>query len=99
MLLSSTPNHAWNPGQRTPATDWEREIDRHMHAQAAELDYRVRKKHFPAALEIVAQQAPMIFLVHPNARSAKSSAVAGPEPSAFFPHTFWNAEWLTLAAK
>jgi hypothetical protein len=39
----------------------------------------------------------MIFLLHPNSLSAVSAKVAGAKPSSFFPHTFWDAEHLTLS--
>ena len=35
VLLSSAANHPWNPSQKSPATEWEAEIDRLMLAQAA----------------------------------------------------------------
>ena len=36
--LSSGSSHIWNPEQKTPATDWEREIDRLMRRQMATFD-------------------------------------------------------------
>ena len=33
--LSSSPNHQWNPSEKTPATEWEAEIDRQMQLQAS----------------------------------------------------------------
>jgi hypothetical protein len=36
----------------------------------------------------------MVFLLHPNALSAVSPRFAAAKPSAFFPHTFWDAEHL-----
>jgi peptide/nickel transport system substrate-binding protein len=96
VLLSSASNHPWNPTQKKPETAWEAEIDRLMLAQAATADYAVRKREFDQVQQILRDQAPLIYLLHPNALSAISAHVAGVKPSPFFPHTFWDAEHLTL---
>ena len=96
VLLSSASNHPWNPSEKAPETAWEAEIDRLMLAQAATADYRVRKQSFDRVQEILHEQAPIIYLLHPNALSAVSTHVAGVKPTAFFPHTFWDAEHLTV---
>jgi peptide/nickel transport system substrate-binding protein len=96
VLLSSASNHPWNPSEKTPETAWEAEIDRLMLAQGATAEYRVRKQSFDRVQEILREQAPIIYLLHPNALSAISTHVAGVKPTAFFPHTFWDAEHLTV---
>jgi peptide/nickel transport system substrate-binding protein len=99
ILLSSASNHPWNPSQKTPETAWEAEIDRLMLAQAATADYHTRKKNFDRVQEILHEQAPIVYLLHPNALVAVSRRVAGAKPTAFFPHTFWNAERLSTGTK
>ena len=96
ILLSSASNHPWNPSQKSPATAWEAEIDRLMLAQASTADQRARKKSFDRVQEILHDQAPVIYLLHPNALAAVSPQVGGAKVSAFFPHTFWDAEHLTV---
>jgi len=96
ILLSSASNHPWNPAQKTPETAWEAEIDKLMLAQAATADYRIRKKNFDRVQEIMREQEPIIYLLHPNALSAVSKRVIGVKPTAFFPHTYWDAEHLTV---
>lgn len=98
VLLSSASNHPWNPSQKTPATAWEAEIDRLMLAQAATADYRTRKNSFDRVQEILHQQEPVIYLLHPNALTAVSPRLVGAKPAVFLPHTFWNAEELTFAS-
>jgi hypothetical protein len=49
--------------------------------------------------EILREQAPVIYLLHPNALVAIAPQVAGAKAAAFFPHTFWDAEHLTVQAK
>jgi peptide/nickel transport system substrate-binding protein len=99
VLLSSASNHPWNPSEKTPETAWEAEIDRLMLAQAATADYRARKKNFDRVQEILREQEPILYLLHPNALSAVSKQVTGVRPTTFFPHTFWDAEHLTTTAK
>lgn len=96
VLLSSASNHPWNPAQKSPQTSWEAEIDRLMLAQAATANYSARKRDFDQVQQILHDQAPLIYLLHPNALSAISAHVAGVKASAFFPHTFWDAEHLIL---
>ncbi len=96
IWLSSAENHAWNPQQKSPETAWEAEIDRLMRAQASTADPKKRKESFDRVQEIVADQAPFIYLVNQNALSAVSGAVEGANPGILHPQTFWNAERLTL---
>ena len=96
IWLSSAENHAWNPQQKSPETAWEAEIDRLMRAQASTADPKKRKESFDRVQQIVAEQAPFIYLVNQNALSAVSSAVEGANPGILHPQTFWNAERLTL---
>ncbi len=96
ILLSTASNHPWNPSEKSPETGWEAEIDRLMLAQAATADYRARKKAFDRVQEILQQQAPVIYLLHPNALSAVSARVSGVKSTPFFPHTYWDAERLTV---
>ena len=99
VWLSSAENHQWNPQQKAPETAWEAEIDRLMRAQAASADPKKRKDAFDRVQEIVAEQAPFIYLVNRNALSAISAAVHGASPVILSPQTFWNAERLTIGQK
>lgn len=96
VLLSSAANHPWNPSQKTPATPWEAEIDKLTLAQAATSDPAARKRSFDRVQQILLDQSPVVFLLHPNALCAVSDQVKGVKPSPFFPHTFWDAEHLTV---
>ncbi len=99
VWLSSAENHQWNPQQKAPETAWEAEIDRLMRVQAAAADPKKRKEAFDRVQEIVAEQAPFVYLVNRNALSAISPAVIGGSPVILSPQTFWNAERLTLGQK
>jgi peptide/nickel transport system substrate-binding protein len=98
ILISSASNHPWNPSEVSPETSWEAEIDKLMLAQAATADFHVRKKSFDRVQEILHEQMPVVYLLHPNALSAVSSRLKGEKAAVFYPHVFWDAEALTVAA-
>jgi len=97
VWLSSAENHQWNPGQKTPETAWESEIDNLMRQQASTVDVNQRKAAFDRVQEIVVEQQPFIYLVNKNALSAISAAVNGATPVVLRPQTYWNAERLSLS--
>ncbi len=99
VWLSSSEEHQWNPKQATPATSWEAEIDRLMRAQASSMDDRTRKKYFDRVQEIVAEQAPVLYLVNRNSLTAVSPLVEGARPVPLRPQTYWNVEYLKLAVE
>jgi peptide/nickel transport system substrate-binding protein len=99
VWLSSGEQHAWNPGQAAPETPWEAEIDRLMRAQAATADFRKRKASFDRVQAIVAEQAPLIYLVHPRVLGAVSRQVHNAAPAALWPNLLWNADRLDLAGE
>lgn len=97
VWVSSGTHHAWNPEQNKPATPWEAEIDRFMQLQHAAVEVRERKAAFDRVQELVAEQAPIVYLVHPDALVAVSPSVRNASPSVLPPHLFWNIEYLSLA--
>ena len=99
LWLSSAENHQWNPGEKTPATAWEAEIDRLMREQASTLDARKRKEAFDKVQEIVWQQEPFIYLVNKNSLSAVSSGLHNAMPVALRPQVYWNVEQLTMGSE
>jgi peptide/nickel transport system substrate-binding protein len=99
VWLSSSENHQWNPQEKSPETAWEAEIDKLMREQASSSDPRKRKKSFDRVQQIVAEQAPFIYLVNRNALSAVSTSVQGATPVILRPQTYWNVERLTLTAE
>jgi len=98
VWLSSGENHQWNPGQKTPATAWEAELDKLMHEQATALADKDRKKAFDQAQQIIYEQQPYIYLVNRDVLTAFSPAVQGAAPTVLTPPAFWNADVLQLAA-
>ena len=96
VWVSSGTHHAWNPEEKKPATPWEAEIDRLMELQHMAVETKARKAAFDRVQEVVAEEAPIVYLVHPNVLVAVSPAVHDAAPSALPPHLFWNVEHLAL---
>jgi peptide/nickel transport system substrate-binding protein len=99
VWLSSSDEHQWNPKQKTPATEWEAEIDRLMRAQAAAMGDKTRKRYFDQVQQIVADQAPFIYLVNKDSMVGISPLLEGVSPVALRPQTYWNIERIKFAAK
>ena len=96
VWLSSSSNHQWNPGQKTPATAWEAEIDRLMRQQASAVDANRRKALFDKVQQLVSDQAPFLYLVNKNALMALSRSLKNVAPSVLRPQALWNVDRLWL---
>jgi peptide/nickel transport system substrate-binding protein len=96
IWLSSAANHQWNPSEKTPESAWEAQVDKLMQEQNSSQDPNKRKAYFDQVQQIVAEQAPMLFLVNPNALSAVAPNVKNATPAVMDPQTFWNAERLQI---
>jgi peptide/nickel transport system substrate-binding protein len=92
IWLSSSPNHQWNPSEKTPATPWEAEIDTQMQRQATSLAQHDRKQAVDRVQQIVADQQPFIYLVYPNALEAISPRLEDVQPSILSPRLVWNID-------
>lgn len=88
VWTSSSPNHQWNPSQKTPATPWEAELDQLTAAQATAVNYTERKRAVDRMQAIVAEQQPFIYLVYPNQLCAAATSVQGTAFSLLSPTTF-----------
>ncbi|MDE3197018.1 MAG: hypothetical protein KGN84_11775, partial [Acidobacteriota bacterium] len=95
VWLSSGSMHLWNPGQKSPATPWEREIDEIMRRQMTELNHSERKKLFDRLQEIEAAERPIVSLVSP-AVLVGAKGVGNFRPAVLDHYTLWNAEYLFL---
>ena len=94
VWLSSAANHPWSPEQSAPQTAWEAEIDGLMRAQAVEPSPALRKSLFDRVQAIVADQAPVLYLVDKASLSAVSGSLGNVSPAVLHPQTFWNVERL-----
>ncbi len=96
IWLSNSPNHQWDPSEKTPATSWEAEIDRAMNRQASSSNDAERKQAVDRVQQIVADEQPFIYLVYPNVLVAFSPQLKGIQPAVLEPELVWNAESLRL---
>lgn len=96
VWLSSGAMHAWQPGQKSPATPWEARIDQLELQQASEPSRELRKKAIDEVQRIVVAQEPLIYLVNPDYLAAVSPSIRGLQPVAAPPQIFWNIEWLRI---
>jgi len=95
--LSSGGFHLWNPGQKAPATDWERRIDELMQRQATLPDLAERQRAFAEVQRIFVEELPGIYFVTPKVTLAVSARVANPQPAPQLPQLLWSAETLAVA--
>jgi peptide/nickel transport system substrate-binding protein len=98
VWMSSGDNHQWNPNQKTPATEWEAQLDKVMREQASALTEQERKKKFDEAQQIIYEQQPFIYLVNRDVLTAFSQSLAGAAPTVLTPPAFWNAEELRFVS-
>jgi len=96
IWLSSGPQHAWWPLEKSPATPWEARIDALELAQASEVSREARKKANDEVQRIAVDEEPIIYLVNPDYLCAISPAVKGAQPAVAPPQVLWNIEWLRL---
>ena len=96
LWLSSGTHHAWNPEQTKPATAWEAEIDRLAALQHTSNDAAARRRAFDRIQEILVEEVPIIFLVHPDVLVALSPSLRDAMPSPLPPHLLWNVEYLSV---
>jgi peptide/nickel transport system substrate-binding protein len=87
----------WNPRQKTPATEWERQIDALILKQAATFDMAERKKLFNEAQRIFSENLPMLYFAAPRVYVAVSSRVSSMTPAMVRPQVLWNADIVALA--
>jgi peptide/nickel transport system substrate-binding protein len=98
LWLSSGSSHIWNPEQKTPATEWERQIDGLMRRQIATFDEAERKRLFDEVQKIFGEHLPMLQFVAPRVYVAVSTKVTNLTPTAFSrPQVLWMPDTLAVA--
>jgi peptide/nickel transport system substrate-binding protein len=96
--LSSGSSHMWAPGQPTPATEWERQIDDLMRKQIGTTDRIERVKLFAEVQRIFSEHMPILYFAAPYQYVATSTKVLNATPSRLRPPILWNPEVLAAAA-
>jgi len=94
VWLSSGATHLWNPQQKTPATEWEAEVDRLMRQQMVTPNHAARKRMFDRVQEIVMENMPLVPLVTPHLLTGAKRDLGNVRNAALDPYALWNAEEL-----
>jgi len=94
--LSSGDGHFWNISQKTPATEWEKEIDRLMTEQANTTNQERRKTLFNDVQRIFAENVPVLYFAAPRLFYGYSTRLHGVVPSVTRPPVLWNADMLSV---
>ena len=95
--LSSGSFHVWNPGQKTPATEWEKRIDESIQKQIATPDADERKRLFGDVQQIFAEHIPIVYLAAPRLIVAMSPRVVNARPAPLKPLVLWAADTLAVS--
>ena len=88
---SSESFHMWNPGQASPATDWEAEIDSLYVMGSQELDHERRVEHYRRAQAIAAEQLPVIYTALSERLSAVRNVFGNTTPTLY---GIWDVRYL-----
>jgi peptide/nickel transport system substrate-binding protein len=88
--------HFWNAGQKTPATEWERQIDVLMTKQSAIADEEERKRLFNDVQRIFSENLPMLHFAAPRVYIATSSRLLNLKPSLSRPPLIWSADEMAV---
>ncbi len=73
--------HLWNPGEKSPSTPWEAQVDRLFDQGVATFDVGRRKKIYDQWQEIATREVPMVDLVSPDAITAVRETLGGIHPT------------------
>jgi peptide/nickel transport system substrate-binding protein len=98
LWLSSGATHLWNPGQKTPATEWERRIDTLMLRQAGSLDGSERRRLFNEVQGLLAEHLPLMVFAVPHVYVATSARLSGGLFAVQRPQVLWDPDTLSVAA-
>ena len=96
--LSSGSAHIWNISQKTPATEWEREMDALVNRQAATVDPAERVRLFRDVQRVFSEHLPAMYFAAPRLFVAVGPRVRNETPGVTRPQLLWSADTLALAA-
>jgi peptide/nickel transport system substrate-binding protein len=96
--LSSGSAHIWNISQKTPATEWEREMDTLVNRQASAVDPAERVRLFRDVQRVFSEHLPAMYFAAPRLFVAVGPRVRNETPGVSRPQLLWSADTLALAA-
>ncbi len=83
VWFSKGPLHIWYPGEKQPATHWEREVDEIFETAVKELDREKRKSLYSRWQKIISCRLPVIYTVTPFRLFALRDRFVGIKPSPY----------------
>ncbi len=89
--LSSGRFHLWHPGQPTPATPWEAELDGLMTRQLSMTDAADRQRTVAQAQALIDRELPVLVFAVPRVTIATSARLTHVAPGLLAPQVLWNA--------
>lgn len=92
--LPSGAFHFWNPGQATPASEWEARIAALMQVVEQSPDQNERHRAFHDVQRIFATELPAIYFAAPRVVVPTSARLTGVKPAVILPHVLWMPEAL-----
>jgi peptide/nickel transport system substrate-binding protein len=95
--LSSGPFHLWNPLQKKPATEWERQMDDLFLRQTASTDQAERKRLFDDMQRIFVEHEPVIYFVARRIFVAVSSRITAMTPAADIIPVLWAPDQIAVS--
>lgn len=94
--MSNGPFHLWNPGQPSPATEWEARIDDLMRRQIAAPTLEERQQLFAEVQRIFGEELPAIYFAAPKVTLAVNPRVKPVPPAVQAPQLLWAADRLAV---
>ncbi|HET9399789.1 MAG TPA: ABC transporter substrate-binding protein [Candidatus Acidoferrales bacterium] len=91
---SNGAQHLWHLGESKPASTWESEVDVLLDQQLITTDTAERRRVYNRVQEIIAENAPVVFLVSPHMLAAAKPGLGNFRPAVMEPPTLWNADVL-----
>lgn len=94
--------HLWNPGEKTPSTPWEKEVDRLFDDGVVTIDPEKRRKIYARWQEIATRELPLIDLVSPDEITAVRKTLGGIHPTPLggvIPHSSLVTQVATLVIR
>jgi peptide/nickel transport system substrate-binding protein len=92
--MSRGSSHLWHPEQKTPATEWEAEIDRRMLRVATLDDQAARVAEFAEVQRLMLTHNPVLWLAAGRVYVAYNPRVGGVVPRLTRPQILWRADEL-----
>jgi peptide/nickel transport system substrate-binding protein len=96
FVLSNGSAHQWQPKQKSPATDWEKEADDLFNQVSTERDEGKRKAAFADIQTIFRDQMPVVPIAARHIVTGANSKIGNYNPSPIIPYSLWNVDDLFL---